>query len=394
MQNIQFASERFRPKVAVMVAVLLVGAFIQAQEPASPELSADAAFLVRAAKSHGIVESSLKPWHLRVSFQLYDHQGIERDHGTYEELSQNRFVYKRIYRSGVFNQVQYGNAGGAMATGDLRFPPPFFNVLRTAIVTPTISESRAEQIAAHPEIWSITSEYRSVNGSSLHCYDIIRATRFPPPETTTYCFNDQDVLVQYTVGEASLPKATVTNPISYQDRTLPGDLVIEQNGVRLLTAHVESIETIDAADDVFSAPPADAQPLQPTLTGGVAAKIEPPPTISEPPATSYAVPKLVNISAGVAVGMLLHRTPPVYPPEARAAYVAGTVVLQATISTEGAVENLVISGPAMLQQAALDAIRTWRYRPYLLNGQPVAVNTTINIIFTLPKPPPSEQEPE
>ena len=62
----------------------------------------------------------------------------------------------------------------------------------------------------------------------------------------------------------------------------------------------------------------------------------------------------------------------------------GTVVLAATISKAGTIENLrVVSGPAMLQQAALDAVKTWQYRPYLLNGQPVEVETTINVIFTL-----------
>ena len=59
-------------------------------------------------------------------------------------------------------------------------------------------------------------------------------------------------------------------------------------------------------------------------------------------------------------------------------------MIQATISKTGTIENLhVISGPAMLQQAALDAVKTWRYRPYLLNNEPVEVETTVNVIFTL-----------
>ena len=62
----------------------------------------------------------------------------------------------------------------------------------------------------------------------------------------------------------------------------------------------------------------------------------------------------------------------------------GTVILQATISKSGTIENLrVISGPAMLQQAAIDSVRNWRYRPYMLNGQPVEVETTVNVVFTL-----------
>jgi protein TonB len=95
-------------------------------------------------------------------------------------------------------------------------------------------------------------------------------------------------------------------------------------------------------------------------------------------------PKKVNISAGVAQGMILQKTQPIYPPIAKAARVSGTVILQATISKSGTIEGLhVVSGPAMLQQAALDAVKSWRYRPYLLNGEPVEVETTVNVIFTL-----------
>lgn len=92
----------------------------------------------------------------------------------------------------------------------------------------------------------------------------------------------------------------------------------------------------------------------------------------------------VNVSAGLAAGMLRQKTVPVYPPIARAARVSGTVVLDATISTSGNIEELrVISGPALLQQAALDAVQTWQYAPYLVNGEPVKVKTTINVIFSL-----------
>ena len=102
------------------------------------------------------------------------------------------------------------------------------------------------------------------------------------------------------------------------------------------------------------------------------------------PAVREAPPAHARISSGVMNGLLIRKTLPVYPPIARAAGVEGTVVLQATISRTGSIENLhVIAGPAMLQQAALDAVSTWIYRPYLLNGQPVEVDTTINVVFTL-----------
>lgn len=92
----------------------------------------------------------------------------------------------------------------------------------------------------------------------------------------------------------------------------------------------------------------------------------------------------VRISSGVMEGSLLAKFVPVYPAIAKAAGVHGTVVLQATISRNGTIENLrVIGGPLMLQQAALDAVKTWRYRPYLLNGEPVEVETTVNVVFAM-----------
>jgi protein TonB len=96
------------------------------------------------------------------------------------------------------------------------------------------------------------------------------------------------------------------------------------------------------------------------------------------------VPPKMIISSGVMAGNLVDKVTPQYPAIARQAHVQGTVVLQATISKNGAIEKLrVLSGPPLLEQAALDAVRSWRYKAYQLNGQPVAVETTINVIFSL-----------
>jgi protein TonB len=92
----------------------------------------------------------------------------------------------------------------------------------------------------------------------------------------------------------------------------------------------------------------------------------------------------LRITSVLAEGRLLFKPSPNYPAIAREAGVQGTIVLQATISKSGTIENLrVVSGPALLQQAALDTVKTWRYRPFLLNNLPVEVETTVNIVFTL-----------
>jgi protein TonB len=97
-----------------------------------------------------------------------------------------------------------------------------------------------------------------------------------------------------------------------------------------------------------------------------------------------AVTGPVRVAGKVQEALLIHKTIPVYPPIALAARVQGTVILQATISRAGTIENLrVISGPIMLQNAAMDAVQQWQYKPYLLSGDPVEVETTVNVIFKL-----------
>lgn len=91
-----------------------------------------------------------------------------------------------------------------------------------------------------------------------------------------------------------------------------------------------------------------------------------------------------SVSSGVMTGQLIYKVTPTYPPIAAAMRAEGTVVLQAIISKTGTIENLrVVSGPPVLQGAALDAVKQWRYRPYQLDGQAVEVETTINVVFTL-----------
>jgi protein TonB len=81
---------------------------------------------------------------------------------------------------------------------------------------------------------------------------------------------------------------------------------------------------------------------------------------------------------------LTKQVPPIYPPEARAARIQGVVLLQATIDKQGTVVGLqVLSGHPLLNQAALDAVQQWRYKPVLLNGQPIEVITTVTINFVL-----------
>ena len=96
----------------------------------------------------------------------------------------------------------------------------------------------------------------------------------------------------------------------------------------------------------------------------------------------------IQVPGSVMAQNVLNRTQPVYPPEAKAARIAGAVVFRAVIGKEGMLEALqMVSGPEELRRSAWDSVKTWTWKPYLLNGQPTAVETTVTVIYsTNPSP--------
>lgn len=111
------------------------------------------------------------------------------------------------------------------------------------------------------------------------------------------------------------------------------------------------------------------------------AKLDMPMVFVEPQET----PKVARISAGIMAGQIVNKTQPVYPQSAKDAKIQGAVVLHAIVDGSGKVEQLaVVSSPDKeLSHSAIEAVRQWTYKPYLLNGQPTAVDTTITVNYTL-----------
>lgn len=107
------------------------------------------------------------------------------------------------------------------------------------------------------------------------------------------------------------------------------------------------------------------------------------PHVTVAPATSAAHSR-PTISSGVSAGLLLAPIRAQYPEIARITRTEGTVIVEAVISRTGTIESAhVLSGPPMLQRAALDAVQQARYRPFLLNGQPTDVQTTVTVVFRM-----------
>jgi len=108
--------------------------------------------------------------------------------------------------------------------------------------------------------------------------------------------------------------------------------------------------------------------------------------MSAPPANApQPAPQAIRVSQGIAQGLLVKSVQPVYPQQARQLHMQGAVELSASISKDGNITSIkVLSGDTMLARAAVDAVKQWQYKPYLLNGQPVEIQTQITVNFKLP----------
>jgi protein TonB len=105
---------------------------------------------------------------------------------------------------------------------------------------------------------------------------------------------------------------------------------------------------------------------------------------SNPPRPESSRPLKVRVSEGVARALLIEKVEPAYPEEARKAHIEGSVVLRVTIDTDGTVQDIkLVSDDPMLAASAIEAVKQWKYKPYLLNGQPAIVEAQVTVAFKL-----------
>ena len=150
-------------------------------------------------------------------------------------------------------------------------------------------------------------------------------------------------------------------------------LRLSRRRLRTTETHIPESAPVNAS---ATAPPAEL----PAKSG----KPTQPPSSREAEESQPKSPQRIRVPEEVSRKLLISTVVPMYPALARQARIQGTVVLDADISKDGTVETLqVISGHPLLVQAALDAVKQWRYKSYVLNGKPVAVNTQIIVAFAL-----------
>ncbi|MGA2635813.1 MAG: energy transducer TonB [Terracidiphilus sp.] len=312
--------------------------------------------MLLAAKINGLTGDDVKPWHLKVSFTVFDGWGNASNKGTFEEFWASAHKYKTAYTSKTFSQTDYGTEHGALRTGTQYSAPILLTQISNEFVSPLpVDEKLIEHL-------TFDLQKRKVVGNKCQCLTITGSTDSTLPHTftgPTYCLDLNIPLLRISMRGGEMFQIVHKGDVSFQGRNLPLDLEGNRSlstvgGAPAFRAHLESVDALKSFNESDFTPPADAIPA----------------------------PIQVRIDSTKAQEQRLKQSAPIYPPIAQAARVEGTVVLKAIIGTNGRVIDLsIISGPAMLQQAARDAVQTWTYKPYLLNGEPAEVNTTINVVF-------------
>jgi len=304
--------------------------------------------MLLAAKINCLTGDDLKPWHLTATWKLLDEQGNLKDQGTYEEFWVSPTKYKRSFTGMAFKQVDYGTSRGVLRSGQPQQLPT------------RIGEVRDEFVAPLPNSLTIENEAferskRKIGDARLTC---LKLTGLRVDSGITYCLAEDAPILRVSSSAVNSIEVLHDPVVGFQSHFIAGDLQFLRAGRPVLTAHLESIETIDSIHEVDFAPSPDATQLH----------------------------RKISLSSDVAARMIMDNHGPVYPVEAKKAGISGKVILQAVIGIDGLIVDAhVVSGPSELQQAAIEAVRSWRYKPFLMNGEPLEVLTTINVVFKLEK---------
>jgi TonB family protein len=329
--------------------------------------------LLMAAFANGLARPNLTPWHVAISFESKGGRGRPSLQGTFEEFWAGPGKYKRIFASASFNQIEYGTGAGIRRTGSpdgapselLTIVDQFLHPIpldkdsidsgKLQIGMPSIGETRLVCVTvAQPR-------FSSQPVSAIQA----RLTR-EVISNEIYCTDEHSPVLRLEVAAGGSSRFVRNSIIRFQDGYLP-QTVEEYEGSSpaqkpVLIAKLEKIEAIAAVDDAQFTPPANA--VLPS--------------------------KVISLSERETKPQLLHHPFPEYdyrfPGESRSVHLAGVAILSLRVHTDGHVSNLRVeraSGPLELQQASLDAVRNWTYKPFIRNGEPVEVDTEVILVYSL-----------
>ena len=374
---------RFR----VLLLTLCAASCCLGQQTGVSPLPADPhAILAAAQPLYDFSSTDLKPWHLRVTYQLYDEKEAPTEQGTFEYWWASPEVHRSSWTRSNVSYTAWRLAGRghahqgsseALSYVESKLEQAFFSPLPS---NRTISSDHTQ----------LEKRIYGKDANALQCVMVgpkmAAVSAAPMGLFPTYCFApSQPALVAYFAYAA--PIVEFNQIAKVQGRYLPKQItILSTTRKKILTASVEMINGISPQDAALTPPQDIKGSYPPKKIEEVGAKDSAASQNQDDDAKAMATLRDgITISPGVAQGLALSRPAPIYPQDAKDARISGTVVIRAVIGRDGWVHDMqVVTAPsASLAASALGAVSQWRYRPYLLNGEPVEVDTTANVIYSL-----------
>ncbi len=306
---------------------------------------------LRAAEQGSAIDAAgVAPWHLKLDVQLFDAKGKPSEQGTIEEWWLGKNFYKVTYTFPSYSSTEVRNRDGAYRTKDQSAQPGVLLDVLNQVVHPI---NLGDLDSTKPDLRK--EKFGKLEEDCLMLDQPLKTVAYPPLGLfPTYCLDSgkDDLRVSTELGSITFIRNRVGR---FQNRSVAVDLSGVSQGVTTVSAHVSSLSGTKLTE-------ADFQPSPEMATAGLA---------------------LVRMSGGMMAGAIVKKVPPVYPYEAKLHHVEGAVVLHAIIGTDGHVHSLhIVSTPdSDLAMAAIAAVKQWTYKPYLLNGLPTEVDTTVTVNF-------------
>jgi TonB family protein len=353
---------------ALYLAVLLPG-FAQTPANTGPGLPKEPSeIFAAAAPFYDFTSPELKPWHLKANYQLYDEKGKPSEQGIYEYWWASPKVYRSTWIRPGATHTEWHTADGKHTHQDTGESLGFFEYkLQAAFFSPLPRQSELTPDKSSLEIHTV-----GPGKAKFPCIMVIpQMPKYPGLKDVplglfpTYCFEPQMPVLRI-IHDFGTMTMGFNQIVKLQNRYLAREILFLDGKRKILSANVDTITGLAPSDPAFT-PPIQSQVAK---SGDV-------------PVSN--VERTIPISSGVMAGMILKKTQPIYPQNAKDSHISGTVILQARIGTDGGIHNLrVISSPSpILAVSALWAVSQWQYKPYRLLGEPVEVMTTVNVIYTL-----------
>lgn len=308
--------------------------------------------LLMAATQAQLDAPSLKPWHLKLDVTVYDSNGANPVVGTIERWNAG---------NGNRTTFTFGDATRTVLNeGDkfyLSHSGPEVPALADSALDSVLRPGPAEHDIQGSSPYMTSENFGKVK---LDCImlteDMPHKGLIPTGLFPTYCLDPGGVLLRASFNFGSY--TVLRNDVAeFQGQYIARNIALAQGTKKVAQAKITALETFKPSSDQFA--PSDSM--------------------------KSASPNTPQVAGGVLTGQIINKVAPVYPASARQAHISGTVLLHAVIGRDGHIRSLrPVSAPDTdLALAAIDAVRQWTYKPYLLDGDPTDVDTTITVNFNL-----------